>query len=168
MKRLSLALLLAVGVLLAACDYIVSYTVTNETDRPVRTGWFYKPCSYEAERELRKGPLDDIIEPGTDLRIGGVAASQPECVVIKSEDESVILLQPYEDGGRYVVSGSQASSQSLQVTLAPRTGPAEKDRSTGQGVYVIFAVLGLGGLAALWITIRYFYGYYVSKSEASP
>jgi hypothetical protein len=152
--------------LLTSCDYFVSYTVTNETDKPVRTGWFYSPCSYETERVLRQGPLDRIIAPGTDLRVDGVVGSEPECIVVKSNDETIILLADYVDGGRYVVSGSEASSE-LQVFLAQQTTPAPGHTSTGIAVYVLMAIVGLGGVIALGITVRYFYGYYFSKSHAS-
>jgi hypothetical protein len=166
MKLLGLVSLLVTGLLLTACDYFVSYTVSNDTDEPLRTGWFHDACSYEKELELRRGPLERVIEPGTDLKVSGVVGTEPQCVVIKSNDESIILLEKYVDGGRYIVSGSQTAGDNLRVSLAHQTTPAARHRSTSPVAYVAMAGLGLGGVIALGITVRYFYGYYFSKSHA--
>jgi hypothetical protein len=170
MRFLVLVALLLAGLLLTACDYIISYTVTNETDGRLRTGWFYDQCSYVKERSLRTGPLDRTIQPGTDLKVGGAAPAEPKCVVIKSDDETIILLEPYVYGDRYVVSRSQELAPQMTVTIAAQTLDESSNDSPDFSylpdwlMISIVALVAGCGVFALFVTGRFFFKFYVRRA----
>lgn len=167
LRGLSLVAFAVSTLLLIACDQVVDYTVINQSDQPVRTGFFAHACSPEHEKRLRKGPLKDSIQPGGQLHVEGVPPAKPQCVVIKSFDESTINLQPYVVSASYVVSGETVDGERLSVDIKPESAHAAVPTTAWElpkWMDRIFLILPLGGLgAAAFITARFFFRYYIRK-----
>ena len=166
-RKVRLACLAVAGLLLVACDNIVSYDIVNETDAPVRTGWFYEPCSVERERRLRRGTLQRVLAPGATESVSGVVPRRPKCVVVKDFEESVIVLSLYRDGATYVVRGSNGGD-SFEVAVrpaSPRDEASEGEHAAKRwGGFVVLGVLcalfASGAIAAAVLTTRFFISYY--------
>lgn len=98
---------MAAAIAFSSCDAAIDYTVRNESDESVGTGWFSGECSPEREQRLRKGALDEVVAPNAESHVGGAVAKFPDCVVIRTRDDEVALIAAYHERGVYIVSGSR-------------------------------------------------------------
>ena len=103
-QTFALALLIAMGLLYAACDPITGFTVVNDTNQPITSWLMLENCDdvignkgeYDHERTIPPGQQVDIFHLGQ--------SATGSCVQAVTEDRLLILSEPYELDRIYIVA----------------------------------------------------------------
>ncbi len=173
---LLLMVVLATGLVATACDYGIKYRVVNETDETLLTWPSWNDCD-----ELVGNDHDWLDEESVQPREtyhyhhlwgGGLGASGPGCVLIVTKDRRLVMAEPYQYQAVYNVRGPL---QAIGDPLPQREDLPEHDwPGLIQHAYqlvvrvstspIVAAALAAGFLVAIFITVRFFYRYYVKKA----
>ena len=111
-------------------DWIVSYTVVNNTDQSLLTWFMNRDCSQEGGSRYN-GPAKEVL-PTERLDYDHIRGRfEGGCIQVATVDRRVVLSQPYEEGALVVVS----------EPLAPIFGPIPPDAQLPGEPFTIKSVL---------------------------
>jgi hypothetical protein len=159
----SLTVLILAAILLAACDLSIgSYRIANESNAIVLTQAPPLTC-IEARDWMRRNDdsrLWQVVQPGETYDHLAVTFEDRSCVLVADASGRIIIEEPYAKDRLYTVRPNG------NVTTSEYESTYSFSFDIPGWVFAVFAAPFLFGfVGASWITLRFFYRYYISKTS---
>jgi hypothetical protein len=157
MKRvLAVPPLIALSLLLTACDSFVGYTVTNDTNEDLLAWVFFNDCEnvtgysdeYDYERAVSAGTTTEVSE------VEGAVPRGDWCLQVVDADRRLVLAEPYDDEHEVLVVIQEPLSRGPTI---PQTSDLP-DRPFLGTVWRTFAMQPLSFIFAVVVVVGMVYG----------
>jgi hypothetical protein len=163
--------IIAFGIMAAACDNFIDYTVVNETGQDVMTSPFDEDCSDVPGNKQDHWDAEPVPAYETYDYFDATWAPDPGCILVTTTERRLVLAEPYEYGRTYTVSeplptsGPSLADLPSQSWLSAARENLTETPPVQLAFFLFFGILIWGGIFfGAFLVLRYGYRRYWRRS----